>query len=66
VAEAGTCSVESGTTRLFTFSSTTARDKWLTLGARLGPVVVGPNWAIITPNEDAAGEIAGATGGEAR
>jgi hypothetical protein len=57
--------VGAGAAQLFTFANSTARDKWLTLGATIGPVVVGPNWAIVAPSDASADQIASTTGGVA-
>jgi hypothetical protein len=63
VDESGTCSIGSATVQVFTFASVADRDRWLTLGRKIGPVVVGPNWTVLAPDRQTADEIAGATGG---
>lgn len=60
VAEQGTC----GGHDIYVFDDESARDRWLEVGAGLGDVVVGPNWAIV-PGER-AGSIADALGGDVR
>ena len=60
VAEQGTC----GGHDLYVFDDEGARDRWLEVGAGLGDVVVGPNWAIVPG--DGAGAIADALGGDVR
>jgi hypothetical protein len=60
VAEQGTC----GGHDLYVFDDEKDRDRWLSVGAGLGNVVVGPNWAIVPG--DAARDIADALGGDVR
>jgi hypothetical protein len=60
VVEQGTCDGHD----LYVFDDESDRDRWLAVGAGLGDVVVGPNWAIVT--DGAAQEVADALGGEVR
>lgn len=60
VAEQGTCDGHD----LYVFDDEADLDRWLRVGAGLGDVVVGPNWAIVT--DGAAQEVADALGGEVR
>jgi hypothetical protein len=62
VADYGTC----GELDLFVFDSEDDRDRWLKVGADLGDVVVGPNWAILPDDDGDAREIAEALGGDVR
>jgi hypothetical protein len=60
VAEQGTC----GGHALYVFDGASDRDRWLAVGAGLGDVVVGPNWAIVP--DGPARDIADALDGEVR
>ena len=60
VADQGSCDGHD----LFVFDGEQDRDRWLEVGAALGEVVVGPNWAIV-PNGSAQ-DIADALGGDVR
>lgn len=62
VADYGTC----GELDLFVFADEGDRDRWLKVGADLGDVVIGPNWAILPDSDGDAQEIADALGGEIR
>lgn len=62
VADYGTC----GELDLFVFADEGDRDRWLKVGADLGEVVVGPNWAILPDSDDDARKIADALGGDIR
>ena len=62
VADYGIC----GDLDLFVFDDEGDRDRWLEVGADLGEVVVGPNWAILPDNDDDAEDIADALGGDIR
>jgi hypothetical protein len=41
-----TCQSGRSALGLYVFDTTDKRDQWLLVGGRLGPVAVGPNWAI--------------------
>lgn len=64
VGEQATCRTEGGEYAIFVFTSEEKRDRWLTVGAGLGEIVVGPNWAI-DPGDDAAA-VAAVLGGDIR
>jgi hypothetical protein len=49
---------------LFTFKTTSLRDRWLTLGKLYGSVVVGPNWTVTTHSKELADRVSGAIGGD--
>lgn len=63
--EAGKCMRGSDELRLFTFADETAQERWSQLAKRLGaPAVVGPNWVVLAPSEDAAADVEEILGGE--
>jgi hypothetical protein len=46
VADQAACTSSNGQLDLYVFDGATTRDDWLQVGARLGPVAVGPNWVV--------------------
>ena len=46
VKESVSCASEDGELSIFIFASTKARDDWRSLGTRLLPTALGPNWAV--------------------
>src|SRR3990170_191395 len=64
VSEQATCRADGGEYSIFVFANEEKRDRWLTVGAGLGEIVVGPNWAI-DPGDDAQA-VADALGGDIR
>ena len=63
VAETGSCSVEGESISIFVFETPGDRDKWRTIGARVQPSILGPNWAI-SGTETTVRAIADELGGE--
>jgi hypothetical protein len=63
VAELGSCSVEGESISIFVFETPGDRDKWRTVGARVQPSILGPNWAI-SGTETTIRAIADELGGE--
>ena len=49
---------------IYVFDDTKIRDRWLSLGAGLTDVVVGPNWVVAAPEKAEA--VAGVLGGDIR
>jgi len=66
VTERASCSVSGTDVDIYLFDDETDRERWLEIGAGLGEVVLGPNWAIATTDEDLSREIADALGGTIR
>ena len=60
VADEGTCDGY----EIYVFDDEQKRDRWLSVGASLGEVVVGPNWAIVS--NDGAQDVAEVLDGEIR
>ena len=59
VRDQGSCSGND----IYVFADEETRDRWLSVGAGLGEVVVGPNWAVVT---DDPKPVADALGGDLR
>jgi hypothetical protein len=66
VKEAGTCRYGKSRLLLFIFRTEALRDRWMTLGKLYGSIVTGPNWSVSTHDDDTAGQIKDALGGELR
>ena len=54
VQEQASCSSDGRELGLYVFAGSEQRDNWLRVGARLGPVAVGPNWAVTGDPESTA------------
>jgi hypothetical protein len=58
---AGTCSIGGHTAGIYTFESSSERNKWVQLVQ--SPTVIGPNWAINVSSKRAAETVQGVLGG---
>ena len=66
VSDRAVCKVDGSTVNLYLFSSDANQREWLAVGSELGPVIEGPDWAVVPTDPDIVRKIADATGGTLR
>ena len=65
VKESGTCSFDGGELEIYLFEGAETRDKWVAFGhLTQRALVIGPDWIVSAPDEDKAGEVKDAIGGD--
>jgi hypothetical protein len=65
VKESGSCAFDGGELEIYLFDGTEPRDKWVSFGhLTQRSLVIGPNWIVSSPNDEKAGEVKDAIGGD--